>query len=368
MLMEKVRAYGSSKMSSKGTNKYENYLGPKITKWFGKELASLAANFDILDDENKPQSWTTADISDSIQNNPDYNKTMVSAFLDKSSARQVTSQIALLSKLRSILTHHNEKEFRNKLKRAMKQSKRTDDDWEKRPGWWDDSTDEHSFLLLKKLNEYGFRKIMTSPKALDGFGAPDMDYEDMDDLKLTKPSMQIRANQLVRELYAIEDHDSMLQMVAKRRNSSKKFDSLAVVTGSGSKNPSPTNSNNETSTSPNSGSGKSSSKKSTVQTGLKAFFSAASSNGKNKKKKNGTSGDGKKKKSSPAGSKRKESPSPLGNFVGSSSGNSSSNSSGDENAASPPAEKKLKKSTTPATESEDMEVETHSGVDVVIID
>lgn len=360
MLMEKVRAYGSSKMSSKGTNKYENYLGPKIPKWFGKELARLAANLDILDDENKPQSWTTADISETIQNNPEYNKTTVSAFLDKTSARQVTSQIAMLSKLRSILYLHNEKDFRAKLKRAMKQSKRTDDDWEKRPEWWDDSTDEHSFMLLKKLNEYGFSKIMTSPKALDGFGAPDVDYEDMVHLKLTKPSMQTRANQLVREMHAIEDHDNMLQMVAKRRKSSQNFDSLAVVTSSGSRDPSPTNNQNESSTSANSGSGKPSSKKNTVQTGLKAFFSATPSNGKKKKKKNGE-----KPKNSPARSKRKDSPSPLDS---SSTKNSSGSSGDDDSTLSPPAGKKLKKSTTAVTESEDMEVETGTHVDVVVID
>eukprot|EP00531_Pseudo-nitzschia_arenysensis_P014188 CAMPEP_0116154538 /NCGR_PEP_ID=MMETSP0329-20121206/21833_1 /TAXON_ID=697910 /ORGANISM="Pseudo-nitzschia arenysensis, Strain B593" /LENGTH=649 /DNA_ID=CAMNT_0003651523 /DNA_START=1 /DNA_END=1951 /DNA_ORIENTATION=- len=355
MLIEKVRAYGSSKMSSKGTNKYENFLGPKVPKWFGKELARLAANLDILDDENKPQSWTTADISETIQNNPDYNKTVVSAFLDKSSARQVTSQIAMLSKLRNVLSQHNEKDFRMKLNRAMKQSKRTDDEWEKRPEWWDDSTDEHSFLLLKKLNEYGFRKIMTSSKAIDGFGAPGVDYEDMLALKLTKPSIQIRANQLVRELHAIEDHDNMLQMVAKRRKSSHKFDSLAVVTNAGPKNPSPTNSNNDNS--PNSSSGKSSSKKTTVQTGLKAFFSATPSNGKNRGLVDS------KKKPSPVGSKRKESPSPLEDL----SMSCSADSSGGK-ATSPPAEKKLKTAILKETESKDMEVETSNGVSVVVID
>ena len=345
MLMEKVRAYGSSKMMGKATTKYENYLGPRIPKWFGKELARLAANLDILDDENKPQSWTTADIAETIKNNPDYNKTVVSAFLDKTSARQVTSQIAMLSKLRALLSQHDETEFRMKLKRAIKQSKKSDDDWEKRPEWWDDSTEEHSFLLLKKLNEYGFRKIMTTPKALDGFGAADIDYEDMLDLKLPKPLIQTRANQLVRELHTIEDHDHMLQMVAKRRKSSQKFDSLAVVTSSGSRNPSPTNGGNESSTSPNGSTSKPSSKKTTVQTGLKAFFSAA--NGKKKKEKKSMS------------SKRKESPS-NGDFT-------SSSSSGSDSAASTPAGKKLKKSATTETEPEDMDVEASTGVNVVVI-
>ena len=134
-------------------------------------------------------------------------------------------------------------------------------------------------------------------------------------------------------------------MVAKRRKSSQKFDSLAVVTNSGSKNPSPMNSVNDAT--PNGSTSKSSSKKTTVQTGLKAFFSATPANGKKKKTK-GT------------GSKRKESPS-NDDLTGSSS-------SGSDSAASTPAGKKLKKTATTETEPEDMEVEQSNGVNVVVID
>mmetsp|Transcript_21082 Transcript_21082/g.58594 ORF Transcript_21082/g.58594 Transcript_21082/m.58594 type:complete len:2371 (-) Transcript_21082:379-7491(-) len=358
MLVEKVRAYGTGKVSNgKGTSKYEHYLGPKIPKWFGKELARAAATYDILDDENKPQSWTTADISETIQNNPDYNKSVVSAFLDKLSARQVTSQIALMSRLRSVLTQHDEKEFRAKLLRAIKQSNRTDDEWDKQPEWWDNSTEEHSFLMLTKLNEYGFTKIMLVAKARDGFGAPNEDYDDMIDLKLTKPSIQTRVNQLVRELHAIEDHENMLQMVAKRRKSSQgKYDSLAVLSSgkAGSKKSSLTHGTSGSVASPsNSVNGKS--KNNTVQTGLKAFFSTA--NGKKK-----TSGGSTVNKLSPSGSKRKEStPSPKSNITGSSSGNSS-----DENST----HRKKFKSASDESSVEEMEVEGQEsgGVEVVVID
>ncbi|VEU34941.1 unnamed protein product [Pseudo-nitzschia multistriata] len=379
MLMEKVRAYGTAKVSTgKVTTKYENYLGPKIPRWFGKELARAAATHEILDDENKPQSWTTADISETIQNNPEYNKSIVSAFLDKTSARQVTSQISMLSRLRSILVQCSEKEFRSKLSRAIRQSKRNDDDWEKKPSWWEDSTEEHSFLLLTKLSEYGFAKIMTAVKARDGFGAAGEDYDNMTALKLTKPSIQTRANQLVRELHAIEDHESMLQMVAKRRKSSQgKIDSLAVLgksgkTGSGLKNPSPTN--GSSSTTPTSG-GKS--KKGTVQTGLKAFFSATpSSSGKKKTSNavdNGSTGSSNHNPSSVESKKRKESatPSPPTFVIRSSSGSGSSNHECENGAVTPPAEKKLKSTSdddSSSIENPMVEVEQSNGVEVVVID
>merc|ERR1712238_431251 len=350
MLMEKIRSYGSSTARPNGKNstshKYDHFLGAKVSNWYKKELARIAAQYDILDDENKPQAWTTADICKSIENNPEYNKMVVSALLDKPSARQVTCQIALLSRLRSIFLKHTEKDFRVKLQRAMKNSKRADDEWDKKPEWWDDSTDEHAFLLLKKLNEYGFSKFMTSEKARDGFGKPKVDYDDMaDDLKLTKPAIQTKANQLIRELDIIENHEDVTQMLERRRSSNnQKRDSLASCSKNG-----------ESSSSPSSLSG---AKKSTVQTGIGAFFgkkktpspknrTGTGSNGSTSKK----NGIGNSDNTSPAsGSKRKESPSPhIGNaqvidaIVGKSSSSSSSNGT---TTSSPPAEKKIK-TTTP---------------------
>merc|ERR1712238_295380 len=304
MLMEKIRSYGSSTARPNGKNstshKYDHFLGAKVSNWYKKELARIAAQYDILDDENKPE----------------YNKMVVSALVDKPSARQVTCQIALLSRLRSIFLKHTEKDFRVKLQRAMKNSKRADDEWDKKPEWWDDSTDEHAFLLLKKLNEYGFSKFMTSEKARDGFGKPKVDYDDMaDDLKLSKPAIQTKANQLIRELDIIENHEDVTQMLERRRSSnSQKRDSLASCSKNG-----------ESSSSPSSLFG---AKKSTVQTGIGAFFgkkktpspknrTGTGSNGSSSKK----NGIGNSDNPSPAsGSKRKE---VIDAIVGKSSSSSS---------------------------------------------
>jgi hypothetical protein len=368
MLMEKIRSYGASSARPNGKNstspKYDNYLGARVSNWFKKELARIAANYDILDDENKPQSWTTADISKSIEGNPEYNKMIVSALLDKLSARQVTSQISLISRIRSILIQHTEKDFRLKLQRAMKQCKRADDEWEKKPEWWDDSSDEHAFLLLKKLNDYGFTKIMTLEKARDGFGLPNKDYDDMaDGLKLTKPSIQIKANQLIRELHIIEDHDSMLQMVSKRRKSSQNqnFDSLASCNNNNN-----TNNNNDSNELATTTTTPSSAKKSTVQTGLKAFFTAASSKKKtpspNSNNTSNSIGSNGSKNMSNSSSKRKESPSPLGNHVIGAIIGSISSASGTDATTSPPVEKKIK-TTTPEQQQEVQEIPEKMEVD-----
>lgn len=88
------------------------------------------------------------------------------------------------------------------------------------------------------------------------------DYADMKGLLLTKPVIQQRANQLVRELHYILDHETAMQLLKDRKNKAdskriQQYDSLVDCHSLGSVSAS---------------SGKA---KTTVQTGLKAFFSAA---------------------------------------------------------------------------------------------
>merc|ERR1712028_136412 len=176
---------------------------------------------------------------------------------------------------------------------------------------------------FKKLDQYGFHNIMESVKARDGFGKVNVDYDDMaEDLQLTKFGIQIKSNQLIRELDTIECYLDMMKLVENRRRNSmnnQKFDSLASCTNGGLTTPSSS----------------SSAAKSTVQTGLKAFFSTSSSK--------------KKKTPSPAGSKRKESPSssPVIDDVGDNNDAKTSSSS------FPPAEKKVKNNNTKTMDIDD---------------
>jgi hypothetical protein len=267
LLVEKVRKYAFTNASSKkASHKYENFLGGKVLTWFAQELKGLSTAYGTLDGAQTPLAYSTFD---TMKENPDMVERMhVAAVLDKKSARDVISQIAMITRLKAILLKNSEVDLRQKILRAMKSSAKLQDEWEKKPDWWDDSTNEHSFLLLTRLDEYGLGdKFIEEEKARYGFGAADMDYNDMVDLQLTKPAVQIRANQLVRELNNIEDHEEMMRVVQNRK---KNLDSLAMCH------------NGSSSTTPSS-SGKK--KKGTIQTGLKAFFSASTSSSSNKKSK-----------------------------------------------------------------------------------
>lgn len=160
MLLEKIRrfAFSNSMNSNKGAHRFENYLGPRVIAWFSKEQALLGEEFDIIDGAGKTMSYSTTDL---LSFNPDIGKTRVAAYLDKKAARHVVSQVALLCRLRSVIAKESDDSFRPLVAEAITKSKKLSDQWEKRPEWWNDDTVEHSFLLLKHLNEHGFSNVLT---------------------------------------------------------------------------------------------------------------------------------------------------------------------------------------------------------------
>lgn len=161
LLLEKVRrfAFSNTQTSQKVAHKYENYLGPKVLNWFSKELTNLAHDFNVMENDRAPMALSTTDL---LGANPDFTNTTVAAYLDKKAARQVISQISLLARLRCLLMKSDEKTFREKLLDAIGRSRKLADIWEKRPAWWDDDDGnvEHSYVLLKMLDEHGFANIL----------------------------------------------------------------------------------------------------------------------------------------------------------------------------------------------------------------
>jgi hypothetical protein len=264
MLVECVRRYAfgqSSSLPSNATHKFENFLGPKIPVWFKNELDKSITN-EGLRENGKAYLYTTADVA---KNQPQWHDSKIGGFLDKKGAKQITGQIALMSRLRSMLLLNTEADFRKKTIRAITASARFNETWDNKPTWWDDSSEEHSFLLLTRLNSYGFLKMMTTAEATAGFGAPDDDdIGTLKDIGLSKPIIQQRANQLVRELHLIEESEKVL-----RRFDRRSLDSLASL-------PSASNSSSSSSTSANN-------KKAIKQTDMMSFFQPRSSEKKKKR-------------------------------------------------------------------------------------
>ncbi|KAL3915091.1 MAG: hypothetical protein SGILL_005809, partial [Bacillariaceae sp.] len=269
LLLERIRThagFASNNFGSKASHKYENYLGHKTLSWFGKQLREFAFASELIADDGKVYAHITADL---VREHPEKVSDMaVAGFLQNKMARDIISQTAMMTRLRSLLLRNSEKGFCSKLAQAVKNSNKSADPWNKPSKWWDDDNVHHSFLLLKHLNEFDFSRIMFAEKARDGFGLSNEDYNDMKDLELNKPSIQIRANQLIRELHFIEDHEETLKLL-ERRKSRNSMDSLAACHGNG--------------TTP-------SAKKNHIQTGMTSFFSVKKPRNENARNNVGASG------------------------------------------------------------------------------
>jgi len=163
MLIEKVRKFGYSSYNPpvKNSHKIENGIGAKVPVWLGKEITRLAAKFDILDGTGKPMAFTTTDL---MEHNQDLHTTRVAAYLDKKSARTVLCQISLLARLKSLFRKSNEPTLLEQISQAITNSKKLEEAWDKRPSWWDDSSVDHTYLLLKGLNENGFLGVLYETK------------------------------------------------------------------------------------------------------------------------------------------------------------------------------------------------------------
>jgi len=263
-LVEKVRKHGFFNYAylAKFSNKIENHLGNKVQSWFAKELAKLAMAYDVSDAHGGTLALTTHDMFE--HNTEDAKDATVASYLDKRSSRQIISQTAMLAKVRSTWTTCNEEVLKEKVAKAVKGSRKREDEWEKQPEWWDNTTN-HNFLMLDRLFKNGFSNF---GKDTSGFGPADAEALTLKQLNLTKSIIQQRANQLIREMHqADEQEETMKLLQERRRRSSGGYDKSLVECGEGkSKNPS------------NKSAGAKKAK--TIQTGLHAFFKQTKSGSK----------------------------------------------------------------------------------------
>eukprot|EP00980_Cylindrotheca_fusiformis_P030317 scaffold24653_cov157-Cylindrotheca_fusiformis.AAC.1 len=259
MLLEKLRKYGFSGYSfpAKYFNKVENGLGTKVTTWFGKELSKLANEFDVADSLGGAMCFTTEDMVD--QNDDDNSAATVAAYMDKKSSRQVVSQIAVVARIRELFAKHSDEDLRDQVGKAVSSSRKHEDSWEKRPAWWDDSSD-HNYLLLKKLGEHGYSNFSAHTDGFGPVGEGNSGRKSFKELGLTRSIVQQRANQLMREIHQAEEQKETMKLLQDRRNRAASktngLDSLADINKPKSK------------------------RSKTVQTGLRAFFASTKTNSK----------------------------------------------------------------------------------------
>mmetsp|Transcript_9183 Transcript_9183/g.21889 ORF Transcript_9183/g.21889 Transcript_9183/m.21889 type:complete len:2363 (+) Transcript_9183:217-7305(+) len=268
MLLEKVRKYGfvGYNYPAKFSNKVENGLGNKVQAWFGKELAKLAVAWEVADDLGGTRPLTTQDMFE--LNVEDAKNATVASYFDKRMSRQIVSQIAMLAKVRSVWSSSKEEDLKEKVANAAKLSRKHEDVWEKRPEWWDDSSN-HNFLMLDRLFKHGFSNFGNETS---GFGPADAEGLSLKQLNLTKSIVQQRANQLVRELHQSDETEETRKLLHERRKrSSSSYDKSLVECGKGK-------SKSKGRSTPKKSAG--AKKTATIQTALHSFFKQTKSGSK----------------------------------------------------------------------------------------
>ena len=199
---------------AKTIRRSEHGLGPYVLLWFDKENTRWAESFKIIDSTGKPYGYTAVDFfkSDKSKASPADDDIDIAAVLDEKGCRNIFTQIAQQTRARSLFLRYTKLQLQEWVSTAVKNCDVTEDEWEGRPSWWDNNkppTNNHDFLLMENLLEYGFSGIdeplrLMAPLDLDG-------DESLSTSHMTRGKVQDRANQLTRELHMIEETSEAMQ-------------------------------------------------------------------------------------------------------------------------------------------------------------
>jgi hypothetical protein len=163
MLLEKLRIrmgpIGPAVTAKKRTTS-ENSLGPKVLAWLGKEVTRWGQSLRILDGQGRVYALSAVDFS-SVATDDELGTV---AILDQKACRCVFSQVAMLTRLRSVFAKYDNEEIKGRVSKAVTSCANvTGDRWDKEPEWWSNlekSTIHNDISLLENLLECGFSGIL----------------------------------------------------------------------------------------------------------------------------------------------------------------------------------------------------------------
>lgn len=232
MLMEKVRRHSSGGAVTGSTQQRKQWssgLGVQVPAWLDGELSRWALTLDIADSAGRPVPFSSSDF---VANHPGFRENpsiVATAAFDPQLADDVVDQVALLTRLRSIFSRTKVHEIRSRFETAVKKADEDGEGWADQPKGWTarDSVDEgltvREVVLCDRLLSCGFSGVLTSEKELGpplfpsflpkSFAASCPSFESMG---LTKSSIQQRANQMTRELHALDEASDLQGVMGER--------------------------------------------------------------------------------------------------------------------------------------------------------
>ena len=151
----------------KNFSKSEHWLGPFVLDWLVKDMARWSHSLQIVDAYNQPLSSTAAGAA----RNGESDCTLF-AIMNKQHCRAIFTQIAQLTRARSIFMMRGSEEMRSLVAKASRESRQIGDDWDEKPAWWNSSANDssiHDFDLLDGLLRIGYMDYKDIFSSTDSF-------------------------------------------------------------------------------------------------------------------------------------------------------------------------------------------------------
>jgi hypothetical protein len=190
-------------------NQSENGLGTKVVHWFSKDLQRWAVPLEVLDEAGNVKSAT------SIAANKYHPQSRDAALMTKRDCRTVFIQIAQQTRLRSIFSKHSIERLSTELiPKVLKQSSFNATEWEESPKWWNAISDNESIChcqddvdLLVGILQYGYGGFDSLLHHDYSFCRRLSAEGNEDSTTFTRSTVQVRINNLTRELHAIDESE-----------------------------------------------------------------------------------------------------------------------------------------------------------------
>jgi hypothetical protein len=175
MMLEKLRRHMVPvSLSQNAIRSSDNGLGAKIVLWLAKEIERWSISLNLVDDKNCPLAYSAVDFLEDLSEEEKSGVEIATAF-DKRGCRNVLSQVASVSRIRSVYVEYRYEDLLAKTEKATKNLVASGDVWEQKPDWWGppsqpQGSTSHDSLLLERLLSSGFDSILESNENLSHSG------------------------------------------------------------------------------------------------------------------------------------------------------------------------------------------------------
>jgi hypothetical protein len=215
-LLEKLDKVSQSGAKRKSSNEEEGN-GHSLDVWFQQQLSLWAASLNIANNQGRPLPYATADFTAKCQDYTFHEAFTAASILDASKCRDVWQQVAVLTRLRSIVAANPATDLLTKLDYAQMQL--AGQAWDSRPSWWAPSDPaatvvRRDVFLIERVLLSGYQHVTRDIETALPAGLTKASIEDrltaltyrLHHQQMTADEQQILDERVVQHLASLQAH------------------------------------------------------------------------------------------------------------------------------------------------------------------